>query len=94
MDELWLKFVNEHPSIADKYCNEKRTFECPNISRDYATLEMVKATSASCLCGDCEGMDVLRRGTTGACTIIENVLRYFDDNERSNNCSVSRDINS
>ena len=78
MDEIWLKFVNEHPSIADKYRYKKRPFQCPRILRDNAPWEMVKATSASCLCGDCEGMDALRRGAMGACAIIDNVLRYFD----------------
>ena len=38
---------------------------------------MVKATSASCLCGNCEGMDALRRGATEACVIIDNILKHF-----------------
>ena len=58
MDELWLKFRDDHTQLVDRYMNEKKPNTCPRIIRDNSPWEMRKATSFSCLCSGCEGLNV------------------------------------
>ena len=40
MDELWLKFKNDHPNLAEGYQSETKPNTCPKIIWDNAPWEM------------------------------------------------------
>ena len=86
MGELWIKFKQEHSDLAAKYQNEKLPNTCPKILRDYAPWEMRRTHDSSCLCSDCEGMNALRRGVTGACAAIDEIIKHV---ETTNSTSAS-----
>ena len=92
MDELWLKFRDEHTQLADRYMNEKKPNTCPRIIRDNAPWEMRKATSSSCLCSGCEGMNACRRGVTGACAAIDDIAKIVQSTKDTSDESISRDL--
>ncbi|KAL7534418.1 hypothetical protein ACHAXR_005863 [Thalassiosira sp. AJA248-18] len=93
MDELWAKFKKEHQDMATKYGDAKRPHTCPRILRDYAPWEMRKADDSSCLCIECEGMNALSRGVTGACVVIDAITKRVESTNVIN-ASTARDLNS
>ncbi|KAL7549077.1 hypothetical protein ACHAWF_012345 [Thalassiosira exigua] len=91
-DELWAKFRQEHADIAVRYTYEKLPNKCPKILRDHAPWEMIKAYDSSCLCIDCEGMNCLRRGISGAKSIIDDVLKRLNDSPQVRRGPGARDL--
>ena len=94
MDELWAKFKKEHADLGAKYLNEKMPNTCPRILRDNSPWEMRRAHDSSCLCINCEGMNVLRRGVSAACTAIDTIIANAIDSIDNNNdvSIISNDI--
>jgi hypothetical protein len=56
-------------------CDKKQN-SCFKIVQDKAPWEMIKATSASCLCSGGEGVYALRWSMSGACNVIANIAKH------------------
>ena len=54
--------------------NQKQPNTATMLFRNHAPWEMRKAQDSGCLCKQCKGVHLLRRGVPGACAAIDNIV--------------------
>ncbi|KAL7490747.1 hypothetical protein ACHAWT_000278 [Skeletonema menzelii] len=68
----------EHSELANQIRNPKMPHKCPMLLSTHAPWEMIKAKDVSCLCINCEGMNALLRGVSGALTAINIIVNRIE----------------
>ena len=74
MNELWQQFVDEHHELGTGMQNPKLPYTAPMLFRNHAPWEMRKKQDSGCLCKSCHSFHLLRRGVTGACVAIGQII--------------------